>query len=1668
MKSIEDAIESQAREVIKNSKNPESVEKQESILEKLREIKVGFQNKISQKISQTLESVAAPFRDNRISREASKFSEKIKNNSDFKKEDFVSLKKDLEPLLKTLGSGEWGRSKNKIRALEDADTLLRQVNTKALAFNDLDLSLRILSVYEKNDIEREYNNQLCTSEVIREIVKHQNSQANYEIKAEDIGDVFKNNPYLILKYLQENSYKYKRHEENAIVEKQIDVLIEKYPDGANFTWETRSYFKHVIKQNPEKYALDPKNRKVVFDTLTRPSSYSSGDRLSGVYDRVEFFKKELGSISEEEKTEYINNIRGESYFRGDDSQSILSFMDLSEKDFKDIHKKVFHTYTDEKKYKFSKEELVTLLTDTEKSYYNFSIPLVNHKYLGLDVATRVELFNKTVKSTREKSKFLSQAFSDFNEIFEGIPEQEYDSSLKELISLSVRADIVDFRSIWVLLPEYDIPKKYKDEVVKTFAGGYAASRDNGLFKKFFGDSGGERPVFSENEEWLRSDSEIFSELEKTFYADGARNDVRHFFYEVLDNKREAVDKDLLIRQYAKNGDALQAEEFIELFYIQKKIPESYAELFLPRMGESSAGPFVETLSGKKHLGQISEEQYSQILTSGMEHGEKYFANTIFSYCISNNVIPQGERADVFKKFTKNISKQRYGRLGGTLGGFMGEYLRDQNLSDSEKQVILKDIFENLLARGSHRLILDLSGYVSGVLFDAAFVSDNEKKEFAQAVFDSEDPETNQFLQNRYLSSGRPNKEDKPQTICDLLNDKKFNEIFERGLKMDNLAIYTAGIGSFSDLSENQQQKLIEVLLNKEDLFNKDDNHSDVKVFCSFLMNGAVKNEEYRNQILSKIFSSQYVTSEALLKMGESSFFPSSDSETFKEYIELLLQKCTPYEYNDILQRYTAGEKPIFSPDQIKDLSTKIIKHSGLDESAYKMYLSSTSDFPKFYLDQKLFDEGVDRLIKANPSDGSKKLLSILKIQRLEHGNPSRFVLTKKQEEGFSENIILDTYAYSSTLDELYAFDVGLFEQSLESCIEKNKFNTYHVTSLFSKVKPEMLENVAPKFIDHCLEVKANINSREVLGTLCDSFASKPELLARIKKNIEKMPSGEQWSLRTILLSKDLLEPIELANSFDQMRSQENVRSQVLMSAEILGSLVSVASPDKLEKLIGNQNEIVKTKVKEITSFVQKYPLEKKGRTVATMLFAKEYLPERSMEDIVERVAMSLSKYERVLEQYNYNAIPEGLGVSLGCELEITRSTADGYKKLTGSSLKEDIVRLSRAAHIGSGADAVHEVATRPTTNPYLLLLEMQLLQDLEYIDLNFDRSEEYAQGSHSFHLTVGGESGLKVNDSMHFLQNSIITAGWGGLLAGAQGKRVSGGRGVTLRGRDPNGTNNVQVFDKATSSVEMRSISPDKMEPTQRAVLTSYHGGAAIQALEKFTNLSSDRLSGVFVKNNFTNETELFKELEDKKYLKGEVDQKSQKIIFAWGRLLKDMDDAVEYHNTNFLMGETIGHLDKDGVWIEREEFKGEDNLKMFTGVVKTIDPTLSVEEYVGSTKIDYRTLFSSVNTDFSDKITKINNLFLKPDVRKERKDGEKENGDKTNALSMYENTMLGNSQPEYRDEDAYLKGTVFQTLGERREGYYNAQGASERMITHATQIALLKFNKKLEELLRA
>ena len=368
---------------------------------------------------------------------------------------------------------------------------------------------------------------------------------------------------------------------------------------------------------------------------------------------------------------------------------------------------------------------------------------------------------------------------------------------------------------------------------------------------------------------------------------------------------------------------------------------------------------------------------------------------------------------------------------------------------------------------------------------------------------------------------------------------------------------------------------------------------------------------------------------------------------------------------------------------------------------------------------------------------------------------------------------------------------------------------------------------------------------------------------------------------------------------------------------------------------------------------------------------------------------------------------------------------------------------------------------------------MQLLNDLEYIDLNFERSPEYQKGARGYHLTIGGETGLSVNANTNFLQNSILSAGWGGIYAGEVGKRVSGGRGVTLRGRSPNDGHNVKVFDNPTYSVELRSLSIDKIEPLQRAISTAYNGAIAIQALEKYTDCSSDTINDFYESNSVkSSEKEFMEKLKESSKLKDgyDSDPKNIKIIYAWAELVAETKEALEYHNNEFLTGETLGYLKKDGVWVDSEDFGGNYNRKRFDSVVSSIDSTLSVEEYVNSTKIDFNKLFSSFDVDLADSLTKVNNLYLKPGSREsgdEKNKKVKLSGDQANTISMLEVTKFNNENLEHRDEAAYLKGTVFDTLGERREGYYYVQGGSEKMITHACQIALLNFNKKMEEILK-
>jgi hypothetical protein len=662
-----------------------------------------------------------------------------------------------------------------------------------------------------------------------------------------------------------------------------------------------------------------------------------------------------------------------------------------------------------------------------------------------------------------------------------------------------------------------------------------------------------------------------------------------------------------------------------------------------------------------------------------------------------------------------------------------------------------------------------------------------------------------------------------------------------------------------------------------------------------------------------------------------------------------------------------------------------------------------------------------------------------------------------------EKSVVNKLVIASVDDQMFRhlkyYNPEYFKESV-----KNSINTFGTHQLYTLLENnELVEGSEQVLIDHVID-KAS-EKRVSFEKLCEALTGTT-FVHYIKEKVSALDGDLKTEYKGILLNNDMLDATELRGMYQDIKQSTDPREQVLAVAEIFGSLVTSPESKNLIDFLESEkvNESIKQKLEDIKSFVKKYDLENKGRTIVVMQFAREFLPDRNIDEVISRVADNINKYERILSRYEMSNIPKYAQVSMGLEYEVTNSTAEGYKELTNRDFKEDIVRLSKAARIGNGRDAIHEIATKPTTNPYLLILEMQLLHDLEYTDFNFDRSPLYQKGARGYHLTLGGATGLTVDSNVKFLQNAIIGASWGGINAGETGMRTSGGRGVAIRSRMQDDSNNKQIFDQKTNSVELRGLSIDKMEVFERAVLASYYGAVAIQTIENKLRRSDPesfyQLHTESIVSEYSPEkrkSEVINAIQHMAPHQTIIDNDSLEIIYSYTELLSDVNQAVNYHD-NFIQNETTGS-DWFGNYVEASEFGGEYNMKRFESVVKNIDETMSVEEYANNCKIKYNEFFRDLRTEFTDKFTMINNLYLKGSTSLGK-------GDNANASAMLNVTKLNNRRIEDKDERVYLNSSIFETLGERREGYYAVQGASEMMLTHAIQRALLKFTNSMEDIL--
>lgn len=448
------------------------------------------------------------------------------------------------------------------------------------------------------------------------------------------------------------------------------------------------------------------------------------------------------------------------------------------------------------------------------------------------------------------------------------------------------------------------------------------------------------------------------------------------------------------------------------------------------------------------------------------------------------------------------------------------------------------------------------------------------------------------------------------------------------------------------------------------------------------------------------------------------------------------------------------------------------------------------------------------------------------------------------------------------------------------------------------------------------------------------FMGKGEALITIEKDLDcglhPFPWTKEWFLedknRLSFLKKDsidifkkfgtviaiaLLESsgnaISLKKYYEDVISQtnrENERRTMLQLGEIFSVAIRNGNYDFFDRFV----ELSPKAGDIFRNFVEKGKIGEKGMTILTLLFsssinmAYQTGTDRSIESAVRTVYDRIRRYSSILDTYESSHIPSGLGVSVGMEYEVTESIARGYHERTNSSYKNDIETLSCYSGISKGRDAVHEIATQPTDNPYFLLLEMKLLEELDFIDLNF-KYPDYEKGSRSYHISFGGEHGITHDAFANFSQNIVLASDLGGVNSGKYIDRVNKYSNIRDRGDDC-----LPVFGKRTPCVEYRALSIDKAEPFEKGVVSLFNLNIAKQALNKYTNISPDSIRNIDEKHLVNKEAfqvyceseNIFKE--DKKI----EDSIVLGMIFSFVKIQKRILTAIQEHRDKFFEKESV------------------------------------------------------------------------------------------------------------------------------------------------------------------
>lgn len=673
-------------------------------------------------------------------------------------------------------------------------------------------------------------------------------------------------------------------------------------------------------------------------------------------------------------------------------------------------------------------------------------------------------------------------------------------------------------------------------------------------------------------------------------------------------------------------------------------------------------------------------------------------------------------------------------------------------------------------------------------------------------------------------------------------------------------------------------------------------------------------------------------------------------------------------------------------------------------------------------------------------------------------------LSSKQERKIFEKSFKDEFSdYGLVI--LYEYDKELFNEQVN-----NKISTFydwdHIPDDFwTLVKFE--KDHSTKISDHIEKYLSSLTPDKISKSDIEQLLSNmkhldDEVLENFKKELMNKLSPENGELAFKLspvalrfLNGGEMDEATISKFYKSYSSIENTHRKMISTGVFVSNILKLDNYFEVLSAIDKKSDPnLEANINKLKDFINIWSVGNKGETIVGLLLTKESQHTVEIGDLIFRVVSSLNKFEDVLNQYNIDGIPEGLRASIGMEYEITGTVADAYEEVSGNLLENDLNFLADGVAIGKGRDARFELATKPATHPYMLFIETKLLEELDFIDFNFNQEKYEKNVGGGIHVTIGGEGGVKITQGTNFLQNVLFATNWAGFNAGKNIEYVTRGRSSPIRQRDASAT--YKVFDEKTEAVEMRSLSIDRREPFERVIMSSFNGAIANQAYEKYISKGTPLINVAkeLTPFNYTKETLLGKLRELTFLEKPDIGEKESAILYEWLKLVSKTYETINDHNENFYMNETQGYLGKDEIWVDTSDFRGEKNKNRFGDIMKeTLGEKADVRQVImDKTNIKMENMFSSISPEVANALIFTNNLFLKP--------SKETGGDQPNVIASLETTKIDNNLEEASSTS--LRSSILDTGGYRRKGYYTVQGGSSKMLVHAIQSHLINFNENM------